>query len=64
VNNTTFETIKISLFLINSGQYLRLSYKSTTRIQQSAHQQAQTINVNKFVDFMKKIENYLKQEMI
>jgi len=63
-NNTTFKTMKVSLFLTNSGQHLRLSYESAIEIQQSAHQQAQTVNANKFINFMKKIENYLKQEMI
>ncbi len=63
VNNTIFKTMKISSFLTNSGQHSRLSYEPATEIQQSVHQQAQTVNENKFINFMKKIKNYLKQEM-
>ena len=36
----------------------------SNELQQSARQQAQTVNADKFVNFMKKIENYLKQEMV
>jgi len=62
-NNTKSESTNVSPFFANSGQHPRLGYEPESREPRLAYQQLQASEANAFVNSMKDIEDFLKQEM-
>jgi hypothetical protein len=62
-NNTISETTGISPFLANYGQHPRLGFEPPTDIVRPVHQKQQVDNVHKFVEDMKNIEAFIRDEM-
>ena len=63
MNNTASETTKVTPFLANSGQHPRMGFEPPTDINRPTYQRSQVEQVDTFVNQMKDLTNYLREEM-